>query len=60
MQGDMFVKLIEEMVDLKIQQHSEAHLKPTAEVAKLLEEKRNTDRRRMEQIKSELVRILQS
>jgi len=60
MQGNNLVKLIEEMIDLKIQQYAESHLKPTTEVAKLLGEKRNTDRRRLEQIKTEMVRIIQS
>jgi hypothetical protein len=54
------VKLIEEMVDLKIQQHAESNLKPTPEVAKLLNEKRITDHRRLEQIKAELIRMMGS
>lgn len=60
MQGDNLVKLIEEMIDLKIQQYAESHLKPTGDVARLLEQKRNTDRRRLEQIKTEMARIVQS
>ena len=60
MQGDAVVKLIEEMIDLKIQQHAESNLKPSPEVAKLLNEKRNTDRRRLEQIRAELIRIVES
>jgi hypothetical protein len=59
MQGANLIRLIEEMIDLKIQQHSESHLKPTSEVAKLLEEKRHTDRRRLEQIKADFVRIIE-
>ena len=58
MNAETVAHLIEEMIDLKIQQHAEANLKPTPEVAKLLQEKRATDRRRLEQIKAELVRIL--
>ena len=58
MTAETFVKLIEELMDLKVQQHAETHLKATSEVARLLVEKRETDRRRMEQIKAELVRIL--
>ncbi len=46
------------MVDIKVQQVTEAHVKPTAEVAIVLHHKRETDRRRLEQIRAELVRIL--
>ena len=60
MQAQNVVKLIEEMIDLKLQHQAEAHLKPSPEVARLLEEKRQTDRRRLEQIRAELIRLLQS
>ena len=60
MQGNDLVKLIEEMIDLKIQQYTESHLKPTGDVARLLEAKRNTDRKRLEQIKADMVRIIQT
>ena len=52
------VSLIEEMVDLKVQQHAESHLKPNPEVAKILAEKRATDLRRLQQIRTELARSL--
>ena len=58
MNGELVVKLVEEMIDLKLQQHAEANLKPSAEVARILQEKRATDRRRLEQIRAELVRVL--
>jgi hypothetical protein len=58
MQGQSIAKLIEEMIDIKLQQQAESHLKPTAEVGRLLEEKRHTDRRRLEQIRSELARMI--
>ncbi|HXJ61817.1 MAG TPA: hypothetical protein VNU68_34685 [Verrucomicrobiae bacterium] len=58
MNPEAWVRLIEEMIDLKIQQHAESHLKPNSEVARLLQEKRHTDRRRLDQIKMELVRML--
>ena len=45
-------------MDLKIQQYAETQMRPTAEVAKILLEKRETDRRRLEQIRAELGRIL--
>ena len=54
----MFVNLIEEMVDLKVQQYAESQLKASPEVAKILHEKRETDKRRMVQLKAELVRML--
>jgi len=57
MNGEAFVTLIEEMIDLKLQHQSEAGLKPSPEVARLLQEKRATDRRRLEQIRAELVRL---
>ncbi len=58
MTAENFVSLIEELVDLKVQQHAETHLKSSPEVVRLLADKRETDRRRMEQIKAELIRIL--
>ena len=59
MKTEALVELIEEMVDLKIQQHTEAGLKGSAEVMTLLQQKRATDRKRLEQIKGELARLLQ-
>jgi len=59
MKTEALVELIEEMVDLKLQQHTEAGLKATPEVAALLQQKRATDRKRLEQIKGELARLLQ-
>ena len=56
--AEEFVKLLEEMIDLKVQQLAELHVKPNAEVARLLQYKRDTDRRRLEQIRLELVRGL--
>jgi hypothetical protein len=58
MNAETFVQLIEEMIDLKIQQQAEAHLTPTPEVAKLLQKKQNTDRRRLDQIRAELARMI--
>jgi hypothetical protein len=47
------------MIDLKIQQYAESSMKPTAEIVRILQDKRATDHRRLEQIKAELVRCLQ-
>ena len=58
MHASTLVALLEEMVDIKVQQQTEKHLKPSPEVAAVLFEKRETDRRRLEQIRAELVRIL--
>ncbi len=58
MSAETFVKLIEEMVDIKVHQRVEPHLHTKPELARLLEEKRHSDRRRLEMIKQELVRLL--
>lgn len=58
MQPINFIALLEEMVDLKVQQHTEAHLKTSPEIAAVLMQKRETDRRRLDQIRSELIRVL--
>jgi len=44
MNAENSVKLIEEMLDLKIQQYAETQMRASAEVAKILYEKRETDR----------------
>jgi hypothetical protein len=53
-----FIALLEEMIDVKVQQQTEAHLKPSPEIARLLAKKQETDKRRLDQIRAELVRIL--
>jgi len=58
MHASTFIGLLEEMVDIKVQQQTEAHLKTTPEVAAVLHQKRETDRRRLDQIRAELVRII--
>jgi hypothetical protein len=58
MNAEKLAKLIEEMMDLKVQQFAESTMKTSAEVAKILVEKRETDRRRLEQIRAEIIRIL--
>jgi len=54
------VRLIEEMLDLKIQQYAESQMRTTPELARILHEKRETDRRRLDQIRTELSRVLKS
>ena len=58
MSAENLVKVIEEMIDLKVQQHAETHLKSNPEVARILLEKRETDRRRLEQLRAEMTRLL--
>jgi hypothetical protein len=58
MHPSTFIGLLEEMVDIKVQQQTEAHLKTTPEVAAVLHQKRETDKRRLDQIRAELIRIL--
>ena len=58
MRAESLATLIEEMIDLKVQQRSEIHLKATPEVARLLQAKQVTDRKRLEQIRAELTRLL--
>jgi hypothetical protein len=60
MTAEAFVKLIEEMIDVKIQQHAESQLKTNPDLSRILAAKRETDRRRLEQIRAELVRIIAS
>lgn len=46
------------MIDVKVQQQTESHMRPTPEIARVLAQKRDTDKRRLDQIRAELVRIL--
>ena len=58
MNAETVARLIEEMIDQKLQHYAESQLRPSAEVARILHEKRETDRRRLEQIRTEVVRML--
>jgi len=60
MNAETVVRLIEEMINLKIQQQAEANLRPHPELARLLYDKRQTDQRRLEQIRAELARVMQT
>jgi hypothetical protein len=53
------IKLLEEMMDIKIQQHAQATVRSTPEMTEILREKRETDRRRLDQIRSELIKLLE-
>ena len=58
MNAEAIVKLIEELVDIKVQKQGGMHLQVKPELARLLEEKRHADLRRLELVKQELARLL--
>ena len=58
MNAELVIKLLEEMMDLKIQRYAESIMRPTPELARLLHEKRETDLRRLEQLRAEAIRLL--
>jgi hypothetical protein len=58
MSAEKLVALIEELMDLKVQQYAESQMRLTPELTRILHEKRETDRRRLDQIRNELVRFL--
>lgn len=58
MNAENLVSLIEEMMDLKVQQYAETQMRPTPEISRLLHDKRETDKRRLDQIRAEAVRVL--
>ena len=60
MTAERLVGLIEELIDLKIQQHAETSMKTTPEIARILCDKRETDQRRLAQIRRDLLSFLQS
>ena len=58
MTPERLIELIEELVDLKVQKYVEMNLKLPPDVTRFLQAKRETDRRRLDQIRAELVRAL--
>ena len=58
MTADAFVKLIEEMVDLKVHLVLESHVRTTPELARLISQKRHSDHRRLEQVRAELAQLV--
>lgn len=58
MSAEDFVAMLEEMIDLKVQQRTEVHIRTSPEITRVLQQKRETDRRRLDQIRAELVRLL--
>jgi hypothetical protein len=58
MTAEAWVRLIEEMIDLKLARFAETNMKLSPELTRLLQDKRETDHCRLQQIRSELVRTL--
>ena len=58
MTAEKLIELIEELVDLKVQKYVEMNLKLPPDLTRFLQAKRETDRRRLDQIRAELVRAL--
>ncbi len=58
MTAENLIGLIEEMVDLKVRQHVELHLKLSPQLSRMAQQKRAEDSARLEQIRSELVQAL--
>ena len=60
MTGQTLIRLLEEMMEIKIRHYAPLHLKVNPEVAKLLKEKREDDHARLNTIRAELVKFLES
>jgi len=58
MSAETFVRLIEELVDIKVQYHLASKMKTSNELARLVAVKRETDRQRADQIRVELIQAL--
>ena len=58
MNAENLVKLIEEMIELKLPNQVDPNLKNNPEIARLLAEKRHADSRRLELIRAELIRVI--
>jgi DNA polymerase III delta subunit len=58
MTAEKLMALLEEMIDLKLQAYAANNLKLSPEVARLMADKHETDRRRLEQIRTQLITFL--
>lgn len=58
MTPEKLIGLLEEMIDLKIQLYVGLHLRPTPDLTRLLSDKRESDKRRLEEIRLELAEIM--
>jgi|ERR1041385_4876623 hypothetical protein len=59
MTAEAWVRLIEEMIDLKLARFAETNMKLSPDLTRLLQDKRDTDRQRLHQIRTELARAVQ-
>jgi hypothetical protein len=59
MSAQEFVGLLEKLIDLKLQQQAELQMKVPPEMNRFLQEKRESDRQKMVQIKRQLVTLLE-
>ena len=58
MKANRLAELIEEMIDLKVRQTAQPSHQLSPDVARMLEQKRFADRQRLQQIRTELIRLL--
>ena len=47
-------------MDIKIQQHAQSTVRATSDMVEILREKRESDRRRLDQIRADLIKLLES
>jgi hypothetical protein len=60
MSAQEFVGLLEKLIDLKLQQQAQLQMKVAPEMNRFLQEKRESDRQKMIEIKRQLVTALES
>ena len=58
MSAETFVRLLEELVDLKVQYHLANKMKTSSELARVIAVKRESDRQRADQVRAELIQAL--
>jgi hypothetical protein len=60
MSAQEFVGLLEKLIDLKLQQHAELQMKVAPEMNHFLQQKRESDRQKIVQIRAQLITALES
>jgi hypothetical protein len=60
MSAQTFVSLIEELIDLKLQRYAALNLRLNPGLSVMLQDKRETDRQRLDQIRNELIGMLET
>lgn len=60
MTPEKLIGLLEEMIDLKIQLYVGLHLRSTPDLTRLLSDKREIDKQRLDEIRSELAEFMQT